>query len=147
MNSRIAFVNLVAILLLCGCAFETLDKGLPLLQGKKIDTAISYLGLPDNQMTVAGKNVYVWSNSFTQTSITPVTSYSNASAYGTGGYATAYGTTTTYVPQTAQYSCTIKAVVDKKDIIEGLEYSGNEGGCGTFVDPVKRIISDFGPVP
>lgn len=136
---------IIAIVVLSGCAFDTLDKGLPLLNGKSIDTAISYLGTPDNKMQIADRNVYIWSNAFFLTMTRPVTTYSNASAYGIGGYASAYGTSTTYVPETHNHSCTIKATTDKDDIVSYMEYEGTLGGCESFMSQVQGIIDAYSP--
>ena len=133
------------VLFVAACSFGRLEAGLPLLKGRNIETAIQYLGIPDAQMEIAGRDVFVWNNAYSVNSVTPVTSYSNATAYGYGGMATAYGTSTAYVPETHNYSCTIKAIADKEGIINSLQYEGNEGGCSTFVSSMDRIISDLGP--
>ena len=133
------------ILFVASCSFGRLDAGLPLLKGRNIETAIQYLGIPDAQMEIAGRDVFIWNNSYSVNIVTPVTSYSDATVYGYGGMATAYETSTTYVPETYNYSCTIKAITDKEGIINSLEYEGNEGGCSTFVSSMDRIISDLGP--
>lgn len=60
-------MRILAIAALCvalaGCAFDTMRTGLDQLVGQPISAAISKLGIPDGQQSIAGQNVYVWNSS------------------------------------------------------------------------------------
>ncbi|MBU0593342.1 MAG: hypothetical protein KKH74_06340 [Gammaproteobacteria bacterium] len=49
---------MLAILMLSGCA--TLDESFHKLQGRDIDIAIQYLGIPDDKRSMDGYDVYTW---------------------------------------------------------------------------------------
>lgn len=141
MTRYLSFI--ASLLFLSACATATLDEGLPKLQGRHIDTAIKYLGLPDNEQQIAGRKVYVWGHQNNGSYIRPVTTpttYTSYSPYG-GSYVT-YGRNTSYVTESYNYTCTIKVVVNNKDIIQSSEYSGNEGGCQYYADGLNQFIED-----
>ena len=64
------------------------------------------------------------------------------SAFGSGGYAYGTATTTSYVPQSYNYVCTIKLIANKKNIVENGEFSGNLGGCNAYQSAMNKIIED-----
>ncbi len=130
---------------LSACAFDTLDKGLPRLQGQHIDTAINYLGLPDAEQNIAGRKVYIWGHQNSGSYVRPITTPTSYTAYGPYGTYTARGTNTSYVTESYNYNCTIKLVVNKKEIIQSSEYEGNEGGCEHFADNISKLIDDTEP--
>jgi len=135
------FIFLCAFLL-TACAFDTLDKGLPLLNDKHIDVAINYLGMPDSEQMIANRKVYIWGHQNSGTYVRPITQQTTTTAYGYGGPYTAYGTTTTYVNESYNYSCKIKIIADKKNIIKSSEYEGDLGGCEHFSSGIDRLIED-----
>jgi hypothetical protein len=129
----------IAMLGLLGCAFKVLDEALPKLVGKPIEAAVNVLGLPNAQMELAGNNIFIWNNQRSGT--VPIYNTSTANTYGTVGTTPVYGTTTTstvnYVP--VSYHCEIKVSVDSQNIIQRVEYYGNQGGCQRYADSVKSL--------
>lgn len=126
--------------LVSGCAFDTLNKALPYLQGQPLDAAVNALGLPNQQMQIGPYTVYVWDNRYSST--IPIYSTTRSSTTGTVGGVPVYGTTTTgttnYVP--VQYQCQIKLEVDSNNIIRRWEWAGNQGGCQYYANRVKRPL-------
>jgi hypothetical protein len=139
---------LVLASLVAGCALQTLDQALPQLHGKNIRAAIDLLGYPDQRLEVAGETVYIWNTVSTTSYLQPVTTHSTgtASAFGQGGYAfgSTSGTSTTYVPQTSTSQCTLKIVVDRKDLITGANYSTDADG-GFTCEPYARRLEHLVP--
>ncbi|WP_298356022.1 hypothetical protein [uncultured Litoreibacter sp.] len=134
-----------ALTVLASCTtFEDIDDGLDVMRGQKIDTLISILGYPAGERTVAGRRLVVWNTDRTFTTTTPVTTYNsgNASAYGSGGYAYGNysGTSTTYVPTTVNYNCTILVEIDKSNRILSHQFEGNIGGCERYATSLKNAL-------
>ena len=137
------FLFFSTLAFLTACATDTLSKGLPLLQGQHVDTAIKYIGLPDTEQVIAGRKVYIWGHQNSGSYVMPITTPTSYTAYSPYGVAyTASGTSTSYVSQSYDYNCTIKMVTNKKDIIQSSEYEGNEGGCEYFAEGIDRYIQD-----
>ena len=127
----------LGILVLSACTFQQMDKGLSYLQGQNIETAINYLGYPDNKQKILNDTVYTWGTNYNVSGTTPVTNYhyGSANAYNTFGgsaFGTYSGTSTTYVPTTFNYRCTLKIVTDEKGTIINSQYDGNQGGCSDY---------------
>ncbi|MGC1497815.1 MAG: hypothetical protein WA790_18570 [Sulfitobacter sp.] len=138
-------IGVLCALLLSACTtFEDIDQGLSLLEGRPIDDLIGILGFPDGEQNIAGRKLVVWSSSQNVTTVTPVTNYSSgtANAYGTGGYAygTYSGTTTSYVPSTVNYNCTIKVQIDRANRIVGHDFEGNIGGCERYAQAIRNAL-------
>jgi hypothetical protein len=115
-------------MVLTACAYSTLDKGLPLLVGKPIDTAVNVLGLPNQKMQNGSYSVYVWDNRFSST----IPLYNTSTADTT--------TTSTVNDVPVEYHCQIKLQVDATNIIQRWEYFGNQGGCQNYANGLKPII-------
>ncbi|MBL8637820.1 MAG: hypothetical protein JNN09_04915 [Alphaproteobacteria bacterium] len=134
-------LNLCAMtVLLTGCATQKLNEGLPYLIDKPVKYAVSYLGYPNAQQTIGGNDVYVWGVSETFTAMQTVSNPFSVSGYDYGGGYSYSGTTTSQVPQTYNYSCTIRLVVDKKEIVRMADWRGNEGGCSHYADAMDQLI-------
>lgn len=133
------------LFILTACAFDTLNKGLPRLHGQHVDKAIHYLGLPDSEMNIAGRKIYVWGHQNSGSYVKPVTTPTSSTAWGPSGMYTVRGTSTSYVTESYNYNCTIKMVANKKDIIQSSEYEGNEGGCEHFASGIDQLIKDTEP--
>lgn len=137
--SRLSIVIFCGFIL-SGCAFSTLDKGLPLLLGEPIERAVDVLGFPNSSMDMAGYKIYVWDNRYNST--IPIVTTNTATTTGSVGTIPVYGTTmstnTNFVPVT--YQCQIKLSVDEYGKISRWEYSGNQGGCRYYANGIERII-------
>jgi len=130
---------------LSACAFEHMDKGLAALRGRDLKTAIGYLGYPDNQQEIAGNKVYTWGRSYTATTVTPVTTYGSGSFFGMNGPTNYTGSTVSYVPQTGTYSCVLKIITNKDDMIIDSQYDGDLGGCGKYGDALNKAAQALTP--
>lgn len=132
----------ITVLVLAGCASQKLNSGLPRLTGKTLDYAISYLGYPDSEQTIAGKKVYTWGHgssvTMMQTYRTPV----SGTAYGAGGGIYYQGHQTSVVPQTYNFQCMIRLIADQNGLVERWEWNGNEGGCEHYSGAMSRLIAD-----
>lgn len=130
----------IVSLLLSGCAFDTLNDGLPQLVGKPIDAAVDVMGLPNQRMEMGSYTVYVWGNNYSST--VPIYSTNTAVTTGSVGTTPVYGTTTTssinHIP--VQHRCEIKLQVDENEIVRRWEWSGNQGGCQTYASRLKHVI-------
>lgn len=138
-------MGILCALIISSCTtFEDIDRGLSQLQGRPVDDLIGILGFPDGEQSIAGRRLVVWSSSQNITTVTPVTNYSSgtANAYGTGGYA--YGnyseTTTSYVPSTVNYNCTIKVQIDSANRIVDYDFEGNIGGCERYAQAIRNAL-------
>ena len=132
-----------SFIFLTGCStFEDIDKGLSNLYGQHIDSLIAKIGYPNKQNEVAGRKLYVWDSSQTVSYSMPVTNYNSGSvnAYGTYGsaYGTYSGTSTSWVPQVANYFCTITVEVDSSETIVAAQYGGNIGGCERYAAAFRK---------
>lgn len=137
---------LIITIFLSGCASQKLNNGLPHLTGKHIDEAIRYLGYPDGEQTVTFRHgdekIYTWGHRNTFTSMQTVRTPFSGSSYSTGGGTYFQGHTTSVVPQTYNFQCTIKLAVNKAGYIYDWEWHGNEGGCERYAAGMKRLIAD-----
>jgi hypothetical protein len=116
---------IVAAMGLSGCVSDQMNQGLGFMVGQNIQYAVSRLGYPDDQRTMLGDTIYVWSTS--RNVNLPMTTTSTT--YGNVGTTPVYGTTmgTTYVP--ANFNCTIQLAVGADQTIKSWQWSGNMGGC------------------
>lgn len=140
-----AFLGLLLAVLVPACTtFEDIDGGLDTFQGRSINDLISVIGFPDGERTVAGRRMVIWSSSQNVTSVSPVTTYSSgtANAYGSGGYGygSYSGTSTTYVPTTVNYNCTIMVEIDRNNSILGHDFEGNIGGCEQYAAALRPYL-------
>lgn len=123
-----------------GCAFNTLNKGLPMLINEPIESAVNVLGLPNQQMNFGSDVVYIWDNRYNAT----IPIFSHTTSTTTGYVGTTPITTTTTTPHTnyvpVEYQCQIKLQVNPSGTIVRWEYFGNEGGCERYANGLKRLI-------
>ena len=136
-----------SLFFLASCAtFENIDYGLSQLKGQPVDRLISIIGYPDYDRTIAGRRLLVWNTNQNVTVTTPVTTYNTGSAnvYGSGGYGygTYSGTSTTYVPTTVNYNCTITVEVDRRMRIVRHEVEGNIGGCERYASALSAVLGE-----
>lgn len=134
-----AAVAVTCTALLAGCAtWGDMDKGLTALHGSNLATAVSVLGYPSNESRVAGMRQVIWSSSNSGVMYVPQSSTTTGSAYGTGGFANYTATTSYMAPMAYNYACTIILRVSDQDVILGHQYQGNMGGCGPYINALKR---------
>lgn len=106
---------LVFPLFVAGCASQILESYV----GKSITEPILDYGPPANVVELGdGKRAYQWA--MTNSGVIPMTSPASATVYGSGGYATAYGTSTTYIPYSNDCIYTLIASQKGKDwVVDG----------------------------
>ena len=132
--------------LLSACSHNRLDANLQTLEGRKIDVAMHYLGLPDDKLIIDDREVFIWGYDRIETYSNPVSTYggygSRSGAYG--GVGLVFGRP--YANEIYRYSCEIKALIDAKKIIQRMEYQSISGGCSEYNDAMDAIERDFGVV-
>jgi hypothetical protein len=78
--------------------------------GQSVTGLVAKLGLPDDEKTFGGTEVYIWS-----------TSHPEGKEY-----------------EVSQNQCTIKAAVDDNGIIRTVDWTGNFGGCRGYMDALAH---------
>lgn len=109
-----------AAFLLSGCASQIMQSYV----GGSIQEPILDYGPPTNVLDLEdGRRAYQWR--ITSSGAMPVTSPTTATVYGSAGYATAYGTSTTYVPYSQECLYTLTAVQQgERWIVDGFRDPG-----------------------
>ena len=132
-------VGILTAAILAGCAtsFDTLDKALPQLTGRNISFAADYLGIPDQEYTIAGRKVYVWNSSMNNPFVRPVTTTTT----GTVGTTPFSAVSTGYVQDNSPMSCKIRMITDN-EIIQRIEYDGNNGACMKYSERLKPLLGN-----
>jgi hypothetical protein len=128
-------IAVVVLMLLVGCAFNDMERGLEAMQGRPIQTAFSVLGYPDAKQEYAGDTVYVWTTNRAGALFLPQTS----TTYGNVGGTPVYGQTSYNQLVPVTYECTIKIVTDSGGTIKYWEYGGNQGGCQTYSKRLRQF--------
>lgn len=132
-------ISIIAILSLTGCAtWEQLDEGLDKLVGRPLDVAISKLGYPATEQTIAGRKLYRWGNSSQGVAYMPSTSTTYATL-GVGARAVPYAATTdsgSYIP--VNYACNLTLATNNAGIVISYQYEGNMGGCKRYINALKK---------
>jgi hypothetical protein len=109
---KILMTGVLAFLALTGCSSDpksvmtspsAILAPIQGLKGKKVDDAIAYLGLPDGEITVAGRKVLLWSSTKDR-------------IFLTGGEFGVMGRT---------FYCNIKAAVGPEEVITLIEIDTN----------------------
>jgi len=116
----------------CYPTFKDLESGLARHNGLSLNTLIDRIGYPSAQMNIAGRKLYIWESSQTVSYSMPTqssTSGTVSSGTSTGTYS---GSSTIWVPTTANYNCKITIEVDESDNIISNDWSGNRGGCERY---------------
>ena len=110
-----SFLLLLLTFTVAGCASQILDSYV----GKSIAEPILDYGPPTNILELGdGKRAYQWA--MTNSGVIPMTSPASATVYGSGGYATAYGTSTSYIPYSNDCVYTLLASQKGKDwLVDG----------------------------
>ena len=118
--------------------FEDISKGLDKYYGLSINSLIQTIGYPNGERIVAGRKLYVWDSRRTVTYSMPTTTQSSGTVYSGMSSGTYYGSSTTWVPTTANYFCTITVEVDSSDKIINSQFNGNIGGCERYAAAFRR---------
>jgi hypothetical protein len=130
------FLMLLASLTATGCvSYGDVRASLDYLVGKPLDAAIHHYGLPDGEMTVMGKKIYVWYALTTTT--TPSTFPYDFMTYPP--HRPYRHPIIMQHMETESYLCILKVVVDDKNVIQRWECKGNMMACDVFyIKPEKR---------
>lgn len=99
-----ASLVMCAAVVLSGCASQIMESYV----GRSIEEPILDYGPPANVMDLEdGRRAYQWR--VNQSGAMPMTSPSYATVYSGGGFGTAYGSTTTYIPYSQNCVYTLTA--------------------------------------
>ncbi len=105
-----AFVLAAIALVAAGCGrtpFPVMEAQLDGLKGQPATAVFTKLGAPNDNETIAGEKVYVWSSD---------------------NIKTASGDAASMI----DFQCTIRVFVDKDDKVAHYDFKGNVGGCGRY---------------
>lgn len=102
---RASGLAIAAVMLLGACASQILESYV----GKSVTEPILDYGPPSSVVELPdGRRAFQWAR--TNSGVIPVTTPTTATVYGSGGYATAYATTTDYIPYSNDCVYTLIAV-------------------------------------
>lgn len=125
-----------ALLALSGCTtFSDIEAGLGALEGRRIESAFSALGYPDDTIQVGRDTAYVWGNRQSFNLAVPT----SETAYGTVGGRTFSATTYGTSYQQVNYQCDIKVVANSSGMIKAWDYFGNVGGCSRYSTRLRQV--------
>lgn len=126
----------ICILTLAACSSTSaLDKTMPLMQGKNIQTVLETMGNPSNQYDQGNATmIYVWDNTVRETMPETV----KTSSFGVVG--TIPLSRTDYVDEARTYEtrCTVKMTVIK-GIIQSAVYDGFGSACYTYQSKLAKL--------
>ncbi|MCA8065490.1 hypothetical protein [Burkholderia sp. AU38729] len=130
---------------LVGCvSFGQMEKGLDALRNQPVSTAVQVLGYPAGEREAAGMKIVHWGRQ--QTGLMPLTSYGQNSGFGTVGTTpfsyTGASTSMQYVPM--NFNCDIDLAIGPGGVIQGYQYSGNIGGCSSYIKALNRYRESLG---
>lgn len=130
---------------LVGCvSFGQMEKGLDALRNQPVSTAVQVLGYPAGEREAAGMKIVHWGRQ--QTGLMPLTSFGQNSGFGTVGSTpfsyTGTATSTQYVPM--NFNCDIDLAIGPGGFIQGYQYSGNIGGCSSYIKALNRYRESIG---
>ena len=137
MKKILGILALCFLLPSCFSTFADLENGLNQHQGLSLNTLVNRIGYPSAQMNIAGKKLYIWESSQTVSYSMPTTSSSSGTVYSGTSSGTYSGSSTIWVPTTANYNCKITVEVDESDNIINNTYSGNIGGCERYAKALQ----------
>lgn len=114
------------ILTISACSFDIIDKNLSPMIGSQVDVAISRLGYPDAESSVAGKKFYVWEAQTSGSYSVPSVSYVGNTPI------------TTFSTNFYNYDCRIRIFVNESETITHYDFKGNEGGCSYLASRLEN---------
>lgn len=136
------------VLVIAACSVPAVRQTLPVFNGKDIDYAMSWLGVPDKQYPINDTVIYEWDNSYAHTYTRP------RSTIGFGGYGGSGGGFGTgvgigfplggYETETYRQQCKIK-LITKKKIVIGHEMTGDDNGCALYAKRLKGLTETVRP--
>lgn len=132
-------LSTIILIFVASCTtFKDIENGLASYNGMGIQSLIAHIGYPSAERNVAGRKLYVWDSRRTVTYSMPSTSTSSGTVYTNGGSGYYSGSSTTWIPQTANYFCTITVEVNSSEEIVGSQYQGNIGGCERYASAFRN---------
>lgn len=134
------FSAISILMLVSGCLnpSQTLLEKQPNYIGKNASVMFSSMGIPQDEGVIAGMKYYAWIYQDSGSITIPQynTGTYSGQTYGAYGSYNTYGTVgyTTYNTTNYNYSCILRAFVDKKNIVTKIDMDGNLGGCNPLVN-------------
>ena len=128
----------ISIFLSSCTTFKDIENGLASYNGMGIQSLISHIGYPSAERNIAGRKLYVWDSRQTVTYSMPSTSTSSGTVYTNRGSGYYSGSSTIWIPQTANYFCTITVEVNSSEQIIASQFQGNIGGCERYAKAFRK---------
>lgn len=143
----------LAVLFLAACSVPVVRETLPNFNGKSVDYAVSWLGIPDRQYEFNGNTILEWNNSYAYTYARPRAhmgfGLGSHGYYGGGvgvGIPFGYGDPFGYELERYSQHCQIK-LITRKGIVQGHEFEGEDKGCGKYARRLKPLQAQMRPLP
>ncbi len=126
---------------LSACSVPVVRDTLPNFNGKHVDYAVSWLGIPDRTYEFDGNRILEWNNSYSETYSRPRASLGGV--FGSGGYSgvgVGVGFPLGGGYETERYSqnCQIK-LITRDDIVRGYEFDGDDNGCAKYAKRLRPL--------
>lgn len=137
MKKIILLVGCLTVALSVSAGEPYMDKALSSWVGYPIEAIIKHWGYPDNQQTIAGKNIYIWEDRTTSQEDTYQRSYVKTDKKGRT-YVDSY----TSGGGTYDYYCRKIIEVDSNNKISGYSYKGNSCPNAYFLAAKKLVNPD-----
>lgn len=137
---------LIPALLIACTPSQDISEGMTQFRGQPIDNVASVLGAPNDERVIAGRRYVIWSTNRNVSYTMPVTNYLSGTVNASnGGFATYGGTSTSYVPMSASYVCTLTVEVSDQYIVQNFSFDGNIGGCRGYASRLRAFLRELPP--
>lgn len=139
----------LALFLLAACSVPVVRETLPNFNGKSVDYAVSWLGVPDREYTFNGDRILEYNNSYAHTYARPRASM--GFGWGSGGGFDGVGMGVGfplggrgYEYETYSQHCQIK-LITRKGIVQGSEFYGDDNGCAKYAARLRPLQAQMQP--
>lgn len=141
------FLLPLALIVLTACSVPVVRETLPSFNGKSVDYAVSWLGVPDRQYEFQGDTILEWDNSYAHTYARPRANmgfgWGSGGHYGMGvGFP--LGDFGGYEYETYRQQCQIK-LITRKGVVQGSEFYGDDNGCAKYAKRLKPLHDRMQP--
>lgn len=143
--AELAKLRYFALLMVASCStFEDIDEGVSRLYGQPVDNLIAIIGFPDQERTIAGRRLLVWSTTEQVTVFRPVTTRSSGRAevesFRGEVQANFERDETSFVPVLETRECTIRVQVDPSERIVFHDLRGDLAGCEGYARRIRHTL-------
>lgn len=132
---------LLVTVLISGCSFYYIEKGLNALVGKDVRYAFDVLGYPNGEQEFGSETAYIWQNSrstmfyeprFTTDKAPDIRSFSYRDSRFSDLTPSGY-----WVPM--QGVCVMRIIAGPDNIVRRWDYNGDGLGCDDYVSRLKDV--------